>query len=70
MVEGSAAGLAILDGLAGDQRLARWPPFHVARADLLGRLDRPAEAAAAYRAALSLDPPPAERAFIEKRLAS
>jgi RNA polymerase sigma-70 factor (ECF subfamily) len=67
MVEGPAAGLAILDGLAGDARLARWPPFHVARADLLRRLGRP-EAAAAYEAALALAPPAAEQRFIRKRL--
>jgi RNA polymerase sigma-70 factor (ECF subfamily) len=70
MVDGPAAGLAILDGLAGDGRLARWPPFHVARADLLRRLGRSAEAAAAYDAALALSPPAAERAFIRKQLES
>ncbi|HYW24257.1 MAG TPA: sigma-70 family RNA polymerase sigma factor [Terriglobales bacterium] len=70
MVEGPAAGLAILDGLADDPRLARWPPFHIARADLLRRLARAAEAAAAYETALALGPPEAERAFITKRLQS
>ena len=68
MVQGPAAGLAILDQMAGDARLARWPPFHVGRADLLSRLDRSAEAAEAYRAALDLEPPAAERASITERL--
>ncbi len=35
MAEGPAAGLAILDPLA--PRLARWPQFHIARAELLSR---------------------------------
>lgn len=68
MVEGPAAGLAILDGMAADPRLARWPPLHMGRADLLSRLGRYAEAVDAYQAALSLEPPGAERAFISRRI--
>jgi len=62
-----AAGLALLEPLA--PRLARWPQFHIARAELRRRLDRPGEAADAYRAALRLALPRPERAFIERRLA-
>ena len=62
-----AAGLAILDPLG--TRLARWPQFHIARAELLRRLGRPAEADEAYRAALGLALPRQERSFIERRLA-
>jgi RNA polymerase sigma-70 factor, ECF subfamily len=62
-----AAGLAILDPLG--TRLARWPQFHIARAELLRRLGRRAEAAEAYRAALGLALPRPERAYIERRLA-
>jgi len=40
-----------------------------ARADLLRRLDRLAEAAEAYRQALALAETPAERSFLERRLA-
>jgi RNA polymerase sigma-70 factor (ECF subfamily) len=40
----------------------------VARADLLARLGRAGEAAAAYRTALELDPTAAERDFITRRL--
>ncbi len=64
MARGPAAGLAILDALAADPRLARWPPFHIARADLLSRLGRHSDAVEAYQTALALGPPRAERAFI------
>jgi RNA polymerase sigma-70 factor (ECF subfamily) len=70
MVEGPGAGLAILDSIASDPRLVRWPPLHVARADLLCRLGRAGEAVEAYRVALALGPPEAERAFITRRLAA
>jgi RNA polymerase sigma-70 factor (ECF subfamily) len=62
-----AAGLAMLDPLG--TRLARWPQFHIARAEVLRRLGRLAEAGAAYRAALGLALPQPERAFIKRRLA-
>jgi RNA polymerase sigma-70 factor, ECF subfamily len=68
MADGPAAGLAILDRLAADSRVARWPQLHVARAGLLRRLGRAAESRDAYEAALALDPPPAERAFIARQL--
>jgi RNA polymerase sigma-70 factor (ECF subfamily) len=68
MAEGPAAGLVILDALSGHPQLSRWPQLHMARADLLRRLDRRAQAAAAYRTALELEPAPAERAFIGARL--
>ena len=68
MAEGPAAGLMILDTVGGHPQLARWPQLHVARADLLRRLGRREEAIAAYRMGLALEPPPAERAFIRRRL--
>ena len=70
MAEGPAAGLVILDTISAHPQLSRWPPLHMARADLLRRLDRRIEAAAAYRTALELEPAPAERAFIQARLSS
>jgi RNA polymerase sigma-70 factor, ECF subfamily len=70
MAEGPAAGLVILDAISGHPQLSRWPQLHMARADLLRRLDRRAEAAAAYRTALELEPAPAERVFIGSRLSS
>jgi RNA polymerase sigma-70 factor, ECF subfamily len=70
MAEGPAAGLVILDAVGHHPQLRRWPQLHVARADLLARLGRADEAAAAYRAALELDPTAAEREFITRRLAA
>jgi len=68
MSEGPAAGLVILDAVGTDPRLARWPQLHLARAELLRRLGRRADAAGAYQAALQLEPPVPERAFIARRL--
>jgi RNA polymerase sigma-70 factor (ECF subfamily) len=68
MVEGPAAGLAVLDELRGDSRAEGWHLLHACRADLLRRLGRTAEAGDAYRAALALDPPPAEREFLTRRM--
>ena len=64
-VEGCEAGLAALEALPAE-RLALVRPWHVARADLLARCGRPAEARAALDAALALDPPRAERLWLEK----
>ena len=69
MSEGPAAGLVILDAVGRDPHLARWPQLHIARAELLRQLGRHAEAGPAYRAALALEPPAPERAFIAGRLA-
>lgn len=67
MADGPAAGLALLDPLEAD--LDGYHLFHAARADLLRRLDRTPESAAAYRRALALATNPAERTFLERRLA-
>ena len=56
-LDGPAAGLALVDGLPLD----RYYLFHAVRADLLRRLDRPAEAADAYDQALTLTTNAAER---------
>ncbi len=58
--------LALIDSIEG---LERYHLLHGARADLLRRLGRPAEAAEAYRRALELAGNPAERAFLRRRLA-
>jgi len=65
MSEGPAGGLASMERIGG---LQGYLPFHAARADLLRRLGRHAEAAAAYRRALELDPNPVQRSFLEGRL--
>ncbi|MDH4112373.1 MAG: RNA polymerase sigma factor [Actinomycetota bacterium] len=67
MSDGPAAGLPLLDGLAED--LDGYHLFHAARADLLRRLERHDEAATAYGRALELSTNPAERSFLERRLA-
>ena len=66
MVEGPAAGLALMDRL-GDA-LDGYHLMHAARADLLRRLGRHAEAAGAYERALTLVANPTERTFLERRL--
>ncbi|HKE72678.1 MAG TPA: sigma-70 family RNA polymerase sigma factor [Acidimicrobiales bacterium] len=68
MSEGPAAGLVILDAVALHPRLAGWVPVHLARADLLARLDRTADAVAAYEHALTLGPSAPERRLIARRL--
>ncbi len=67
MADGPAAGLALIDRLA--DALADYHLFHAARADLLRRLGRSHEAAAAYREALARVGSAPERRFLEKRLA-
>jgi len=61
-VEGPEAALAIVDALGLDAQHR----FHAIRADLLRRLDRRAEAAAAYDAAIALGGNAAEGAFLRK----
>jgi RNA polymerase sigma-70 factor (ECF subfamily) len=70
MRDGPAAGLALLDQLAADPRLAGYHLLPAARADLLRRLGRYGEAAGAYRCALELVGNEPERAFLERRLSA
>ncbi|HEX9187543.1 MAG TPA: sigma-70 family RNA polymerase sigma factor [Vicinamibacteria bacterium] len=65
-VEGPGAGLALVDGLD----LAGHHLYHAVRADLLGRLDRPGEAAGAYEKAIALSENAKEREFLRRRLRS
>ena len=64
-----AAGLGMVDGIAEAGALDGYHLLHSARADLLRRLGRSGEAAAAYRRALELATNPVERTFLRKRLA-
>jgi RNA polymerase sigma-70 factor (ECF subfamily) len=68
MADGPAVGLALIDAGAADGSLEDYPYFHSARADLLRRLERWTEAAAAYRRAAELTTNGTERAFLERRL--
>jgi RNA polymerase sigma-70 factor (ECF subfamily) len=67
MSEGPAAGLDHLEPLR--TALSDYHLWHAARADLLRRLDRTAEAAKAYRQALALVGNDPERRFLERRIA-
>jgi RNA polymerase sigma-70 factor (ECF subfamily) len=67
MRDGPQAGLAALDTLP-DEVLRGYHLLPAARADLLRKLGRTTEAAAAYRAALELASNERERAFLRKKL--
>lgn len=69
IVDGPAAGLALIDELAADRRLASYHLLPAARADLLRQLGRRAEAVDAYRQALELVGNEPERLFLQRRLA-
>lgn len=62
------AGLEALSRLQADGALETYQPYHAARADLLARAGRTAEAEAAYRTALGLTDNQPERRFLEHRL--
>ncbi len=64
---GAAAGLAVLDGVAGDARLTDYQPYWAARARLLARVGAVAEADAAYALAIGLEADPAVRIFLLQR---
>jgi RNA polymerase sigma-70 factor (ECF subfamily) len=66
MAAGADQGLDLIARIEG---LDDYHLLHAARADLLRRLGRRAEAAGAYRRALALAPNPVERDFLERRLA-
>jgi RNA polymerase sigma-70 factor, ECF subfamily len=67
-VDGPAVGLARIDELVAAGLLDDYPYLHAARADLLRRLGRRTEAAAAYRRAADLVGNAVERRFLEGRL--
>jgi RNA polymerase sigma-70 factor (ECF subfamily) len=69
MVDGPARALNLIDSLNARGGLAGYHLLHVARADMLRRLKRGAEAAAAYRRALALAPTAAEKTFLRARIA-
>jgi RNA polymerase sigma-70 factor (ECF subfamily) len=69
MAEGPEAGLELVDALDRSGALAGYHLLPATRADLLRRLGRADEAAAAYRAALALTTTDAERRYLERRLA-
>jgi RNA polymerase sigma-70 factor, ECF subfamily len=64
--EGLEAGMAAIEGL---HDLHAYHYYHAARADLLRRLGRPADARAAYERALELAHSEPERRFLARRIA-
>jgi RNA polymerase sigma-70 factor (ECF subfamily) len=68
MVAGPGAALARVDELARDGGLTGYRYLPATRADLLRRLGRDREAAAEYRAAITLSENSAERRFLTDRL--
>jgi len=67
--QGPAAGLAALDQIAIDTRLADYQPYWAARAGLLAQQGDAAEADLAYQRAIGLEADPAVRRFLERRRA-
>ncbi|MGX7828046.1 RNA polymerase sigma factor [Actinokineospora sp. 24-640] len=68
-VSGPAAALAEIESLERSGELTGYRYLPAVKADLLRRLDRAAEAASAYEAALALTDNAAERDFLRARLA-
>jgi RNA polymerase sigma-70 factor (ECF subfamily) len=66
----AAAGLAVLDALADDARLADYQPYWAARAGLLARTGDTHAAESAYERAIGLESDPAVRRFLQHRRAS
>ena len=67
---GPAAGLAALDAVAGDPRLAQYQPYWAARAELLARTGNTPAAQHAYQLAIGLEPDPAVRRHLQQRRAT
>jgi RNA polymerase sigma-70 factor (ECF subfamily) len=64
---GAEAGLAVLDALQDDPRLADYQPYWAARAVLLGRTGAMEAADQAYARAIGLEADPAVRRFLQQR---
>jgi RNA polymerase sigma-70 factor (ECF subfamily) len=69
MADGPEHGLHLIDEIEARGELHNYHLLPASRADLLRRLGRRTEAAAAYRQALALVTNDAERRFLERRLA-
>jgi len=70
MVHGPAAGLAIIDQLAADKRMARHHRLHAVRGHLLERAGDRAGARAAYRTAAGYATNVPERRYLDARAAA
>lgn len=70
MMNGPAAGLAIVDDILARGDLDSYHLAHATRADLCRRLGRTVDARVSYERALALTQQEPERRFLERRLAS
>jgi RNA polymerase sigma-70 factor (ECF subfamily) len=68
MTDGLTQGLAMIDDLGASGELDEYYLYHAARADILRRLARRAEAGSAYQRALSLATNQVERNYLTRRL--
>jgi len=68
MADGPLRALALLERMEDRETLAKYYPYHVARADFLRRAGRFEEAREAYRRALELCQNRAELSFLHRRL--
>jgi RNA polymerase sigma-70 factor (ECF subfamily) len=66
-MQGAAAGLAAIQALANDARLAEYQHYWAARAELLARTDEVAAADEAFQRAIGLESDPAVRRFLQRR---
>jgi RNA polymerase sigma-70 factor (ECF subfamily) len=66
-VEGAAAGLAALETIGSDKRIAEYQPYWAARAALLTKLGDREGADNAYGLAIGLESDPALRGFLQKK---
>jgi RNA polymerase sigma-70 factor (ECF subfamily) len=69
MADGPAAGLVLVEQIEHTGALSAYHLLPATRADLLRRLGRSDQAAAAYRRAIELAPTDAERRYLTRRLA-
>ncbi|MFC5437896.1 RNA polymerase sigma factor [Rhodanobacter umsongensis] len=67
MASGPAAGLALVDALAGEPALANYHLLPTVRGDLLAKLDRPDEARAEFQRAIALTQNQRERELLLER---
>jgi RNA polymerase sigma-70 factor (ECF subfamily) len=65
--QGAEHGLALLDTVASDDRVAEYQPYWAARAGLLARAGRVSAADDAYRRAIGLEADPAVREFLMRK---
>jgi RNA polymerase sigma-70 factor (ECF subfamily) len=68
-MQGAEAGLAALDLVADDARLAEYQPYWAARAELLAQAKRMDDARKAYSRAIGLENDPTIRRYLQGRLA-